>query len=162
MNLIRLDVTLTGRFSDGNFICRIKTSTCTMFPERRFISSSPTFCHACATTTGQQKKVGRLLTSGTKSSWPLLSRSIGYLKQFFDKLLRYSTPWFVTGVRIVQWSYDHRPHYHPVKGSATISEVSYRCPKSTQMLKYALGCFISSNSFGRMEFYPTWEGINKY
>jgi len=57
-----------------------------------------------------------------------------------------------------------------VKSSATISEVSYRFDVtyiihleengrylniSTQMLKYALGCFISSNSFGRMEFYPT-------
>ena len=32
-----------------------------------------------------------------KSSLPLLSRSIGYPKQFLDKSLWYSTPWFVTG-----------------------------------------------------------------
>ncbi len=51
MNLTYLMSHWPGRYSDGNFICRIKTSTCAMFLERKFISSSLTHCRACARTT---------------------------------------------------------------------------------------------------------------
>ena len=86
MNLTFLNV-------DGNFICRIKTSTCAIFLERKFISTSLTHCCAFARTTCFRTKARSQPTSGIQPSWPLLSLTIAYQMRFLNKLLRCTTPW---------------------------------------------------------------------